>query len=835
VCAIRWMTRLATLVGAFVLLSPAAPAQAHDVGGVGATNFQTTVSALSPAVDGVSLAVIENGSRLELRNATATEVVISGYGGEPYARVGPGGVYLNDNSPATYLNASRFSTTPVPEGVDGTKSPQWRQVETEPVFRWHDHRIHWMLSTLPPSVAADPSVARQISSWTVNLSYGGAPLSVTGTLRWVPGPNPYPWFALGILIAAGLAVAPLLARPHRMLAAAALLAVGAEIVHGVGVMLVETGSVPERLGALFGSDALLIWPSTFLGAWLLWHRHTRALWIAAAAGLVMASTLVLHDAPVWWRSSAPTALPLTLNRLLVALVVGAGAGLAAALPLMLRRHRTPPTPIPTSGESIMGRPVPNSVDHGRRSMIDAGAGAGAGDAGAGAGAGDAGAGVGAGDAGAGVGAGDAGAGVGAGDANAGAGAGVGTGDAGGGGGVGRRRVAGVLTAGALGAIVGAAGGVTLARSRQDGSTPMGPGLADVGARTIPFYGPRQAGIVTPGRPQAQVWIAGFDLAAGVDRVALMGLLTQWTRAAEALTAGRGLGHTDDAVVTGLGPSALTITVGFGPSLFGRAEIPFAARPEALAPLPPFAGERLDPARGDGDIGVVVAADDPVVVQHAARVLRRLAAGVAQLRWQASGFNAARGNGAESATPRNLMGQVDGTNNPKATDPDFAARVFAAGPAWLAGGSYLVVRRIRMLLDDWDGVALADQERVIGRRKDDGAPLSGGSEFTPPNFGARGADGALAIGANAHMRRASPAFNEGAVMLRRGFSYVDGNSAGLLFLAWQADPRRGFIPVQRALVESDALGRFIRHETSALFAMPGGVAEGGYLGQKLLEG
>jgi dye decolorizing peroxidase len=203
----------------------------------------------------------------------------------------------------------------------------------------------------------------------------------------------------------------------------------------------------------------------------------------------------------------------------------------------------------------------------------------------------------------------------------------------------------------------------------------------------------------------------------------------------------------------------------------------------------------------------------------------------------SGFNAARGVGSEVATPRNLMGQIDGTHNPQPTDPDFDARIFVgpqAEPDWLRGGSYLVFRRIRMLLDDWDTLSGSEQERVIGRRRDSGAPLSGGSEHTEANFGAKTADGALAIPANAHMRLATPAFNEGAAMLRRGFSYADGAEAGLLFLAWQADPRHGFIPVQQRLVGADALGRFIRHETSALFAMPGGTAPGGFIGQLLLE-
>src|SRR5215475_2858828 len=139
-----------------VVLVPATPAAAHSVGGVGATNFRTTLSALTPSVPGVSLTVIENGSKLELSNSTGTEVVVAGYSGEPYARVGPAGVFLNDNSPATYLNADRYSTVPVPPGVDPKAQPRWRQVSADGLFRWHDHRVHWMLTTLPPQVAADP-------------------------------------------------------------------------------------------------------------------------------------------------------------------------------------------------------------------------------------------------------------------------------------------------------------------------------------------------------------------------------------------------------------------------------------------------------------------------------------------------------------------------------------------------------------------------------------------------------------------------------------------------------------------------------------------------------
>ena len=780
-----WRGLLAWLIAALALLAlivlPAAPAAAHDVGGVGATNFQTTLSAVTPAVPGLSLRVIENGSRLELRNDTAADVIVEGYGGEPYARVGPTGAFVNDNSPATYLNANRFSTTPVPRGVDGKQAPAWRQVSDERLWRWHDHRVHWMGQTLPPAVAADPTSSHLISSWTVMLDYDGEPLSAVGSLTWVPGPSPWPWFAVVLLIVAAVAASTLLTRPHRVLAAATALLLSVDLVHGLGAMLVIKGTLPQRLEALLGAEALLIWPFAIFATWLLWRGHTRAAWLSAGLGLIMATTLALDDAPVWWRSFAPSALPAQANRATVAVVVGLGLGLLAALPLLLRHHPSAARPwdaaSPADPDPTLPDSAPDSApDLPARTAPDRG--------------------------------------------------------------VGRRQVAGYLAAGALGALAGTAASATGAGPRPSapGETPGTP-LADVGARTVPFHGEHQAGIATPARPQARVWVAGFDLVPDTNAAGLRQLLRRWSDAAAKLTSGQRVGSTDDTVTTGLGPAALTVTVGFGPSLFGKAGIPESARPVALAPLPTFPGERLDATRGDGDLGVVVSADDAVVVAHAARVLSRLAAGVATPRWQMSGFNAARGAGSDSATPRNLMGQVDGTNNPRPTDSDFAAKVFVGprtDPQWLRGGSYLVVRRIRMLLDDWDGLPLAQQERVIGRRKDTGAPLSGGGERTAADYGARSSDGNLAIAANAHVRLATPAFNEGAAMLRRGFSYVDGEEAGLLFLAWQADPRRGFIPVQRRLVEADALSRFIRHDTSALFAMPGGVAPGGYVGQLLVE-
>ncbi|MGX4731599.1 iron uptake transporter deferrochelatase/peroxidase subunit [Kitasatospora griseola] len=398
--------------------------------------------------------------------------------------------------------------------------------------------------------------------------------------------------------------------------------------------------------------------------------------------------------------------------------------------------------------------------------------------------------------------------------------------------VSRRAVLGGAGAGlAVGAVGGAWGGRASARE-----TRPSPGSARVA-----FHGPRQGGIVEPA--QARVEWAAFDLLPGTGRDRAAGLLRDWSAAAARMAAGEPGGDGGGGIALDAGPNSLTVTFGFGAGLFDKLGLA-DRRPPALAALPAFPGDALDPARSDGDLWVQIGADDALVAVHALRVLRRLAAGTAAPRWQMAGFSRTPGATARPMTGRNLMGQVDGTNNPRPQDPDFAAKVFATGPDWMAGGSYAVLRRIRMLLDDWESLPTDRQERLVGRRKSDGAPLSGGpdaGERTPVDLAATAPDGTLAIAPDAHVRVAAPASNGGAAMLRRGFSFHDGlladgaPDAGLLFAAFQADPARGFVPVQQRLARGDGLSRFLRHEAGALFAVPPGAPEGGYVGQPLLEG
>ncbi|WP_432175516.1 iron uptake transporter deferrochelatase/peroxidase subunit [Streptomyces sp. Tue6028] len=405
------------------------------------------------------------------------------------------------------------------------------------------------------------------------------------------------------------------------------------------------------------------------------------------------------------------------------------------------------------------------------------------------------------------------------------------------GGVSRRRLLG--TAGATGLALGAAGGAAgyAAAPSAENAAP----LTSVGSDAVMFHGKHQPGITTA--LQARGHLVAFDLAAGAGRKEAAALLRRWSATAQRLMAGEPAAQDDTDVARDAGPSSLTVTFGFGHSFFARTGLE-KQRPVALDPLPDFSSDHLDKARSNGDLWVQIGANDALVAFHALRAVQKDAGNAARVRWQMNGFNRSPGATGRPMTARNLMGQVDGTRNPKPSESDFDRRVFvpdAGEPAWMANGSYAVVRRIRMLLDDWEKLSPGAQEDVIGRKKATGAPLSGGTETTPMDLDKTDADGNLVVPINAHARITRPDQNGGAAMLRRPFSFHDGidtdgvPDAGLLFVCWQADPLRGFVPVQRKLDRGDALSTFVRHESSGLFAVPGGAATGEYVGQRLLEG
>ena len=406
--------------------------------------------------------------------------------------------------------------------------------------------------------------------------------------------------------------------------------------------------------------------------------------------------------------------------------------------------------------------------------------------------------------------------------------------------------------GFLGAGLGGVGAMALAGAAA--ATP--PALMDRHGKgdAEPFFGPHQGGIATPA--QRHLYFAAFDLVTD-KREDVVGLLKRWTEAAARIAAGLPVpdeGGADKAPIDsgeadGLGAARLTLTIGFGPGLFKKDGVDryglAARRPEALIDLPRFNGDQLIPERSGGDLCIQACADNPQVAMHAVRHLARIGQGVVQFRWAQAGFGS---GGKPGETPRNLMGFKDGTMNPR--DPAAMDRFVWVGNegGWMQGGSYLVARPIRIALEHWDKMKLGFQEQVVGRKKDNGAPLGQKSEFEPLNLAATDADGNPLIPENCHARLAAPETNDGAQILRRAYSYDNGLSfiaerwppwrqgmmldAGLMFLCWQRDPRTGFVKVFENMAKFDMMNQFTTHIGSALFACPPGARPGGFVGETL---
>jgi deferrochelatase/peroxidase EfeB len=282
-----------------------------------------------------------------------------------------------------------------------------------------------------------------------------------------------------------------------------------------------------------------------------------------------------------------------------------------------------------------------------------------------------------------------------------------------------------------------------------------------------------------------------------------------------------------------------VTFGFGPSFFDRPGLGLAARrPAALHRLEALPGDELEPERSDGDVCVQACADDPQVAFHAVRNLARIGRGIVVMRWSQLGFGKTARTSLSQATPRNLMGFKDGTNNLTADEPEALAEHVWVGRegGWLRGGSYMVCRRIRMRIEVWDRASLQDQQATIGRHKGSGAPLGGRQEKDALDLARRATGGEPVIPADAHVRHAAPATNGGVRLLRRGYSFTDGFDpetghldAGLFFISFQRDPDR-FAEVQRRLGRNDALNEYIKHTSSAVFAVPPGVRSGDTVGE-----
>ena len=422
--------------------------------------------------------------------------------------------------------------------------------------------------------------------------------------------------------------------------------------------------------------------------------------------------------------------------------------------------------------------------------------------------------------------------------------------------------------GFLGGALGVVGGAAALAGTAGAIPPkimVGPGMAGpglLGGAIEPFYGAHQGGIVTP--QQKHLYFAAFDIVSD-KRAEVSDLLRRWTDAGARLAAGLSLagdtaGDTpplDSGEAGGLAPERLTLTIGFGAGLFskdGADRFGLAAkRPEALIDLPRFNGDQLLPERTGGDLCVQACSDNQQIAMHAVRHLARIGSGVVQMRWVQAGFGSGSHNNAKNSpgeTPRNLMGFKDGTLNPSARDPALMAQRVWVGDegGWMRGGAYLVARPIRIALEHWDKMKLGFQEQVVGRRKDSGAPLTATREFDPLDLKATDADGNYVIPENSHVRLGAPELNDGAQILRRAYAYDNGLAmiaerwppwrqglmmdAGLMFLAWQRDPRTGFVKIFENMAKFDMMNQFVTHVGSGLFACPPGTRPNGFIGETL---
>ncbi|WP_119729736.1 Dyp-type peroxidase [Thermomonospora amylolytica] len=389
---------------------------------------------------------------------------------------------------------------------------------------------------------------------------------------------------------------------------------------------------------------------------------------------------------------------------------------------------------------------------------------------------------------------------------------------------------GLLTGGAVTAVAGALAGCSAERPVATARPP------ETGSAVEPFHGPHQAGIATV--PQAHAVFLGLDLLPGTGRGDIARMMRLLTDDARRLTQGRPA-LADPEPELAAPPARLTFTFGFGPGLFTAAGLE-DRRPEAVRPLPSFGIDRLEDRWNDGDLLVQICADDGVVLAHALRMVVKDARAFTRVRWVQRGFRRSPGVQPAGTTQRNLMGQLDGTVNPSPGTPAFERAVWVTdGPAWLRGGTTLVLRRIRMNLEKWDEADPVAKEFAVGRRLDTGAPLTGRAERDAPDLAAVDSRGLPVISENAHIRLARAPAPELRI-LRRSYNYDEGltpegrSDSGLLFASYQADITRQFLPLQRRLDEgNDLLNLWTTPIGSAVFAIPPGCDEDGWIGRTLL--
>jgi hypothetical protein len=342
----RVLRTLAIICGLMIL--PATPASAHSAAGSPSSNFVTSIDSVKPADPGFRVLVIEAGSRLQITWLNGPALIVEGYENDPYLRIGPNGVEENRQSPATYINRTRQGLDSPPATINPDGPPEWVNVSSQPVARFHDHRIHFMGSVLPQRILDDPKLRQPVQPpFMISVhrgSMGAVPSVITGRVEWVPGPSPVPSYVLAAALGAVLAAVATWAgvraarRPfaRSVVMVATLVLVICDVVHLVGIAGgVAGGSFFGRVISI-GYASIAAWVMAVIAIVLLVRGREDAMYlITFAAGLM---TLVggVADIGILSKTSVVFLWSSSLARLVVALTLGIGVGIVVAGVLLTR-------------------------------------------------------------------------------------------------------------------------------------------------------------------------------------------------------------------------------------------------------------------------------------------------------------------------------------------------------------------------------------------------------------------------------------------------------------------------------------------------------------------
>ncbi len=313
----------------------AAPAGAHGLGGLSPTNYESVLRAVTPDVPGLHVHITDLGTKVELTNTGPRDVVVLGYAGEPYLRVGPTGVFENVRSPATYLNRSTSITGAAPKSTDAKATPVWRRVSTGTTARWHDHRAHFMGGDDPPEVVRHPDQRHVVDNWKIPMRVGSERVVARGQLIYVPPPSPWPWVVGAVLIAALVVVLSRTRGWRTVFVVALALLTLTEIVHVIGLWDASTASFGTKLGESAYSLAGIALGLVGLG-WIWRKGAESAVPLVLVAAIFFFVAGGLSDVTSLGNSQIPSSLSAGFARVLVMVTLGLGAGLAVAAAWRLR-------------------------------------------------------------------------------------------------------------------------------------------------------------------------------------------------------------------------------------------------------------------------------------------------------------------------------------------------------------------------------------------------------------------------------------------------------------------------------------------------------------------